>query len=101
MTEALLLGTIKAKFERKREVPMKNSALKISVTALSACLICVCSWLAVPIGGVPMTLQTFGVAFCGYLLGVRLGVCATAVYLALGAVGLPVFAGFCIEDAVE
>lgn len=73
---------------------MKNSALKISVTALSACLICVCSWIAVPIGGVPMTLQTFGVAFCGYLLGVRLGVCATAVYLALGAVGLPVFAGF-------
>ena len=73
---------------------MKNSALKISVTALSACLICVCSWLAIPIGGVPMTLQTFGVAFCGYVLGARLGVCATVVYLALGAVGLPVFAGF-------
>ena len=41
-----------------------------------------------------MTLQTFGVAFCGFLLGVRGGICAAALYLALGAVGLPVFAGF-------
>lgn len=41
-----------------------------------------------------MTLQTFGVAFCGFLLGARGGVCAALVYLALGAVGLPVFAGF-------
>ncbi len=94
LTEVVLLGTIKANFDGKRGVSMKRSALKISVTALSACLICVCSWIAVPIGGVPMTLQTFGVAFCGYLLGARLGVCATAVYLMLGAIGLPVFAGF-------
>ena len=73
---------------------MKNSALKISVTSLSACLICLCSWIMLPLGGVPMTLQTFGVAFCGFLLGIRGGVSATAVYLILGAVGLPVFAGF-------
>ena len=73
---------------------MKNSALKISLTALSACLICVCAWVGLPIAGVPMTLQTFGVAFCGYLLGARGGMAATALYLALGAAGLPVFAGF-------
>jgi biotin transport system substrate-specific component len=41
-----------------------------------------------------MTLQTFGVAFCSFLLGARVGVSATVLYLALGAVGLPVFAGF-------
>lgn len=73
---------------------MKKSALKISFAALAACVICICSWIAIPIGGVPMTLQTFGVAFCSFLLGTRAGVSATAVYLALGAVGLPVFAGF-------
>ena len=73
---------------------IKNSVLKISLTALSSCMICICAWIAIPIGGVPMTLQTFGVAFAGFLLGARGGVCATAVYLALGAVGLPVFAGF-------
>jgi biotin transport system substrate-specific component len=73
---------------------MKNPAFRISMTALSACLICVCAWIAIPVGGVPMTLQTFGVAFCGYLLGVRFGSFASIVYLLLGAVGLPVFAGF-------
>ena len=73
---------------------MKSSALKISFAALAACLICVCSWIALPIGGVPMTLQTFGVAFCGFWLGARGGASAVGVYLALGAVGLPVFAGF-------
>ena len=73
---------------------MKNSAFKISLTALSACIICICAWVSIPIAGVPMTLQTFGVAFCGYLLGARGGTVAAALYLALGAVGLPVFAGF-------
>ena len=77
-----------------KENPMKKSALKLSFTALSVCLICICSWIALPIGGAPVTLQTFGVAFCGFLLGARGGVSAVAVYLALGAVGLPVFAGF-------
>ena len=72
----------------------KYSALRLSVTALCASLICLCSWIALPIGGVPMTLQVFGVAFCGFLLGARGAASATALYLALGAVGLPVFAGF-------
>lgn len=89
----LLFGTIRAKFEKKRTF-MKTSAFKISITALSACLICVCAWVSIPIAGVPMTLQTFGVAFCGHLLGARGGTVAAAVYLALGAIGLPVFAGF-------
>lgn len=73
---------------------MKNSALKISMTAITSCLICICAWISIPIAGVPMTLQTLGIAFCGYLLGARIGTVATALYLTLGAVGLPVFAGF-------
>lgn len=64
------------------------------MTAISACLICVCAWISIPIAGVPMTLQTFGVSLCGYLLGARIGMAATALYLALGAIGLPIFAGF-------
>ena len=77
-----------------RNSAFRRSALHISITALSASLICICSWIALPIGGVPMTLQTLGVAFCSFLLGARGGACAALVYLALGAVGLPVFAGF-------
>jgi len=41
---------------------------------------------------VPVTLQTFGVLFTSAALGVRRGFSATAIYLLIGAVGLPVFA---------
>lgn len=41
---------------------------------------------------VPVTLQTFGVLFTSALLGTRRGVAASAVYLLIGALGLPVFA---------
>lgn len=41
---------------------------------------------------VPVTLQTFGVLFTSAVLGARRGISATAVYLLIGAVGLPVFA---------
>lgn len=40
---------------------------------------------------VPITLQTFGVLFTSAALGARRGVSATAIYLLIGAVGLPVF----------
>ena len=43
---------------------------------------------------VPFTLQTFAVFLTLGLLGGRLGTLAVTVYLLLGAVGLPVFAGF-------
>ena len=63
------------------------------LAALFAAIIAVCSFVTVP-GPVPFTLQTFGV-FCALtMLGGRLGLLATLLYLALGAAGLPVFAGF-------
>lgn len=42
---------------------------------------------------VPVTLQTLGVMLAGSLLGPRLGPLAVLVYLAVGALGLPVFSG--------
>jgi len=41
---------------------------------------------------VPFSMQTFAVLFTGATLGFRRGSAATLLYLALGAVGLPVFA---------
>jgi len=41
---------------------------------------------------VPITLQTFGVLLAGAALGFRRGLATTGLYLALGLVGLPVFA---------
>ncbi len=62
-------------------------------TALMAVIIAVCSWISIPTT-VPFTLQTFGV-FCALgLLGGKKGTFAVLVYIILGAVGVPVFAGF-------
>ena len=61
--------------------------------ALFAVLITVCAWISIPLT-VPFTLQTFAIFAALMTLGGRRGTCAVAVYLLLGAVGLPVFAGF-------
>lgn len=69
------------------------SAKDLSLTAMLAALIAVCSWISIPTT-VPFTLQTFGV-FCALgLLGGRRGTLAVLVYILLGAMGAPVFSGF-------
>jgi len=47
----------------------------------------------VPGNPVPFTGQTFGVLLAAGALGFRRGVAASALYVLLGAIGLPVFAG--------
>ena len=69
----------------------------MALAALGAALIAVCSWISLPAllpTGVPFTLQTFAVCLLAALFGWRLGLVTVGVYLLLGAVGLPVFAGF-------
>lgn len=44
-------------------------------------------------GLVPITLQTLGVLLAGAVLGMRRGFLAALLYIALGAIGLPVFSG--------
>ena len=61
--------------------------------AICAVLIAVCSWISIP-AAVPFTLQTFGVFVTVGLLGGKRGSLAVLIYLLLGAVGIPVFAGF-------
>lgn len=75
---------------------MQNKKTKnIIFTGLFAAILCVCSQISIPTPfGIPFTLQTFAVALCGYILGSKKGTLAVLVYVLLGAVGLPVFAGF-------
>lgn len=62
---------------------------------LFAAIIAVTAQIHFPLpSGIPVTLQTFGIALTGAFLGWKWGSISTAVYLALGAVGVPVFAGF-------
>ncbi len=74
---------------------LRLSATDLALVASFAALIGALSYIgAVPVGGsgVPITLQTLGLGLTGALLGPWRGFAAATLYLALGAIGLPVFA---------
>jgi biotin transport system substrate-specific component len=60
----------------------------LSFTILTA----IAAQVAIPVKPVPFTLQTMMVVLAGAFLGARHGAYSQIIYLALGAVGLPVFA---------
>ena len=62
--------------------------------ALFAALTAVLSQIAIPIQPVPINLATFSVFVAGGVLGAKRGAISQAVYVLLGAVGLPVFSSF-------
>ncbi len=73
---------------------MKNFTTKdLIVCALMAAVMCVCSMFTIPTGIISVTLSVFGVMLSAVILGWKRGVIATAVFILLGAVGLPVFSG--------
>lgn len=67
---------------------------KMVQCSLFASLIAVCAWIAIPMPPIAFTLQTFGVLMALGVLGGKWGTVSIFLYLCLGAVGLPVFAGF-------
>ena len=75
---------------------MKKFTVKsIVLCAMFAALCCATAPISIPLpGGVPITLQTAAVFLAALLLGPLYGFVAVLVYVLLGAVGLPVFAGF-------
>lgn len=74
---------------------LNSKTLKMVEIAVFAAIVAILSQITIPMpGGVPITLQTFAIALCGYMLGAKFGTISIAVYLALGGVGVPVFAGF-------
>ncbi|MDO4529372.1 MAG: biotin transporter BioY [Lachnospiraceae bacterium] len=71
----------------------KMKTIDLAYMALGAVIIAVCSWISVPTT-VPFTMQTFAVFCILGLLGGKRGTISILVYILLGAVGVPVFAGF-------
>lgn len=62
------------------------------LVALFAALTAVGAFVRVPVPGVPFTLQVPAVLLAGIALGPWLGAASQITYLALGLIGLPVFA---------
>jgi len=73
---------------------MNSKTQRIAVTAVLTALLLAVAPLAVNIGPVPLTLQTLIIALVASIASTRVSLTAISLYLLLGALGLPVFAGF-------
>lgn len=75
------------------EEKKKFKTIDLVYIGMSAALIAICSWISIPLT-VPITLQTMGICLVAGLFGAKRGTIATAIYILLGAIGVPVFSGF-------
>ena len=62
---------------------------------LFTAVIAIMAQISIPMPlGVPMTMQTFAITLAAIILGAKLSTISTLIYVLLGAIGLPVLAGF-------
>lgn len=76
---------------------MKNikTIQSIAVASVFTAIICISAQISVPMPyGVPVTLQTFAVALCGYCLGAKKSLMSIVAYILIGLAGVPVFSNF-------
>ncbi len=71
----------------------RSRTRSIAYVALTIAIMAVSAWITVPLGPVPFTLQMFAFTFAIVVLRPSEAIAATAGYLALGAIGVPVFSG--------
>ena len=73
---------------------MKNkNLLKVAFIALFAAIVCIGCFLCIFLGPIPIVLQNALCILTGALLGSYLGGAPTALFLAAGLIGLPVYSG--------
>lgn len=69
-------------------------ARSVAYAGVAAALLAVSAWVAIPFGPVPFTLQTLALAILPAALGPFDAVASVALYVLVGAIGLPVFSSF-------
>jgi biotin transport system substrate-specific component len=87
--ERLIIESVRGKGANLNVAVMTRVALMAAVTAVAAQIA-----IPLPFSPVPFTLQVLAVILSGLLLGPRYGALAQAIYVLVGAVGVPVFAEF-------
>ncbi len=80
-------------FETHKKLKTDGKTADLVRIAFFAVLIAVCSWITIP-AQIPFTLQTLAIFTALGILGGKRGTIAIAVYILLGAAGLPVFSNF-------
>lgn len=73
---------------------MKNNTYQYILAAFGAAIITVLAQITIPLPFVPITGQTLAVGLIVTILGAKLGTLSVLLYILLGGIGLPVFAGF-------
>ncbi|MDP2945338.1 MAG: biotin transporter BioY [Atribacterota bacterium] len=72
----------------------KINIRQMTLVSLFAALTAVGAFISIPIYPVPLTLQTLFTLLAAMTLGSVMGASSQIIYVLLGVVGLPVFAGF-------
>lgn len=72
---------------------MKISVKQMILVSLFAALTAVGAFIQIPLGTVPITLQFLFTSLAGVILGSKLGALSQIVYVIIGLMGLPIFAG--------
>ena len=72
------------------------SIKEITLVGMCAALMAIFSQLSIPLPftSVPVTLQVFGLVIFSVIVGAKIATLSLIVYVAIGAIGLPVFANF-------
>ena len=77
----------------KKGAASASRTRSIAFVGLAVAIMAVSAWVTVPLGPVPFTLQMFAITFAIVMLSPKECIAAIVLYLALGAIGLPVFSG--------
>lgn len=88
--ETLLIFTLSPPTRIMDQLPNLRMMVR---AALFTVLIIIGAYISLPIGEVPIVLSDFFVMLCALLLGWPWAPVSVGMYLLLGAIGLPVFAG--------
>ncbi|KAJ53600.1 biotin transport system substrate-specific component [Clostridium tetanomorphum] len=73
---------------------MKLSTKDLVLCGMFAAITGVVSQISIPIHPIPFTLQVFAVYLTGIILGYKKAFISQLIYVALGAVGVPLFSNF-------
>ena len=73
---------------------MKISTKEMTLVAMFTGLTAIGAGISIPLGDVPITMQTLFVILSGLILGGRLAALSQIIYITLGLIGIPIFANF-------
>lgn len=73
---------------------MKLSIKDMTLIGMFTGLTAIGAFISIPIGPVPITLQSLFVILSGLILGPKLGALSQIAYILLGLVGVPIFSNF-------